>query len=103
VARAALRVLVDEQLPQRSAELGEYALARLRNLRGPHLAEVRGKGLWIAVELNTPARPFCERLAQRGVLCKETHSNILRIAPPLTISREDLDWGLEQIEAVLAA
>ena len=101
VARAALRVIVDEKLPQRSAELGTYALNRLQSLRSPHVISVRGKGLWIAVELNTPARPFCERLAQRGVLCKETHSNIVRIAPPLTISREDLDWGLEQIEAVL--
>ncbi len=101
VARAALRVVIDEKLPQRSAELGAYALTRLRQLRSPHVREVRGKGLWIAVELNSPARPFCERLAQRGVLCKETHSNILRIAPPLTISREDLDWGLEQIEQVL--
>ena len=103
VARAALRVLVDENLPQRSAELGAYALARLEQLQSPHLTTVRGKGLWIAVELNTPARPFCEALAQKGVLCKETHTNIIRIAPPLTISREDLDWGLEQIEAVLAA
>ena len=101
VARAALRVIVDEKLPQRSAELGAYALNRLQNLRSPHVTSVRGKGLWSAVELNTPARPFCEQLAQRGVLCKETHSNIVRIAPPLTISREDLDWGLEQIEAVL--
>lgn len=101
VARAALRVLIDEKLPQRSAELGAYALARLEPLQSPHLTTVRGKGLWIAVELNNPARPFCEALARRGVLCKETHTNIIRIAPPLTISREDLDWGLEQIEAVL--
>lgn len=103
VARAALRVLVDERLPQRSAELGAYALGRLQQLRSTHVTCVRGKGLWIAVELNTPARPFCEALATRGVLCKETHSNIIRIAPPLTIRREDLDWGLEQVEAVLSA
>jgi ornithine--oxo-acid transaminase len=103
VARAALRVLEDEHLPQRSAELGAYALARLQQLQSPHLTTVRGKGLWIAVELNTPARPFCEALARSGVLCKETHANIIRIAPPLTISREDLDWGLDQIEAVLVA
>ncbi len=103
VARAALRVLVEEGLAQRSAELGAYALARLQQLRSPHLATVRGKGLWIAVELNSPARPFCEAVAQRGVLCKETHGNIIRIAPPLTISREDLNWGLDQIEAVLTS
>ena len=101
VARAALRVLIDEHLPQRSAELGAYALARLGQLQSRHLSTVRGKGLWLAVELNTPARPFCEALARRGVLCKETHTNIIRIAPPLTISREDLDWGLDQIEQVL--
>ncbi len=103
VARAALRVLVDERLAQCSAELGAYALSRLEQLSSRHLTTVRGKGLWLAVELNTPARPFCEALAKLGVLCKETHNNIIRIAPPLTISREDLEWGLEQIEAVLSA
>ena len=102
VARAALRVLVDERLAQCSAELGAYALSRLEQLSSRHLTTVRGTGLWLAVELNTPARPFCEALAKRGVLCKETHNNIIRIAPPLTISREDLEWGLEQIEAVLS-
>ena len=101
VARAALRVIVEEKLPARSADLGVHALHRLQQMNSPHVVALRGKGLWIAVELNTPARPFCEQLAERGVLCKETHSNILRIAPPLTIRREDLDWGLEQIEAVL--
>ena len=103
VARAALKVLINENLAGRSAELGSYALGRLQQLASPHVTAVRGKGLWIAVELNTPARPFCEALARRGVLCKETHSNIVRIAPPLTISREDLDWGLAQIEAVLTS
>ena len=101
VARAAVRVIVEERLSERSAELGTYALERLKTLRSPHVTTVRGKGLWIAVELDKPARPFCEALAARGVLCKETHSNIVRIAPPLTIRREDLEWGLEQIEAVL--
>lgn len=102
IARAALRVIVDEQLAERSAELGAYALQRLGRLRSPYLVEVRGKGLWIALELNRAARPFCEALRERGVLCKETHENVIRIAPPLTISREDLDWGLERMEAVLA-
>jgi len=64
--------------------------------------EVRGRGLWIAIELNVPARPICEALRDRGVLCKETHETVIRIAPPLVIRREDLDWGLEQIELVLA-
>jgi ornithine--oxo-acid transaminase len=101
VARAALRVVVDEGLSERSAELGAYALARLQRLRCEHVREVRGRGLWLAIELNVPARPICEALRDRGVLCKETHETVIRIAPPLVIRREDLEWGLEQIEAVL--
>jgi ornithine--oxo-acid transaminase len=101
IARAALRVIVDERLAERSAELGAYALKYLRGLRSPHIVEVRGKGLWIGVELNSVARPFCEALKQRGVLCKETHASVIRLAPPLVISRTDLQWGLEQIRAVL--
>lgn len=103
VARAALRVLVDENLIQRSAELGAYALDRLRSVSSAIVRQVRGRGLWIAIELNQPARPVCEALQQRSVLCKETHATVIRIAPPLVISREDLDWGLDQIEAVLTA
>ncbi len=101
IARAALCVIVDEQLPARSAELGAYALERLQGIRSQHVRSVRGRGLWIAIELNSPARPFCEELKERGVLCKETHETVIRLAPPLVISREDLDWGLDQIEAVL--
>ena len=102
VARAALRVLVDEDLVKRSAQLGAYALERLQQIQSAKVREIRGKGLWIAMELKEPARPICETLQQRGVLCKETHATVIRIAPPLMIGREDLDWGLEQIEAVLA-
>ena len=101
IARAALRVLIEEDLVQRSAELGLFALDRLRQMRSPYVSEVRGRGLWIALELNQPARRLCEALKTRGVLCKETHENVIRIAPPLVISRKDLEWGLEQIEAVL--
>jgi ornithine--oxo-acid transaminase len=101
VARAALRVIVDEKLTLRSRELGAYALERLRKLKSDKVVEVRGKGLWIGIELNVAARPVCEALQARGVLCKETHENVIRLAPPLTISREDLSWGLEQIEAAL--
>ena len=101
VARAALRVVVDEDLPTRSAELGTHALAKLRQIRSPHVVEVRGVGLWLAIELNVPARPFCERIRDRGVLCKETHEKVIRIAPPLTISPGDLDWGLERIVNVI--
>lgn len=103
VARAALRVVVEEDLPGRSARLGAYALNRLRAMQSPHVVEVRGKGLWVGIELNTAARPICEELMQRGLLCKETHSTVIRLAPPLVISEEDLSWGLDQMEAVLTA
>jgi ornithine--oxo-acid transaminase len=96
-----LQVIVDEDLPARSAELGEYALNCLKRIRSPHIVEIRGKGLWIGIELNTQARPFCETLKQRGVLCKETHASVIRLAPPLVIEKADLDWGLEHIRAVL--
>jgi ornithine--oxo-acid transaminase len=101
IARAALRVIVDEDLAARSAELGDYVLKYLKSLRSPHVVEVRGKGLWIGIALNTAARPFCEELKQRGVLCKETHASVIRLAPPLMIDKADLDWGLAQIRAVL--
>jgi ornithine--oxo-acid transaminase len=101
IARAALHVIVDEDLSGRSAELGEFAMNYLKNLRSPHIVEVRGKGLWIGLELNILARPVCEELKQRGVLCKETHDFVLRLAPPLVIDKADLAWGLEQIKAVL--
>ena len=101
VARAALRVITDEHLPERSAELGLHVLARLEQVESSSVVAVRGRGLWLAIELNTPARPVCEALRERGVLCKETHDTVIRIAPPLTISRDDLDWGLDQIVAVL--
>lgn len=101
IARAALQVIVDENLSARSAELGEYALNCLKSIRSSYIVEVRGKGLWIGIELNTLARPFCEKLKQRGVLCKETHASVIRLAPPLIIDKADLEWGLGQIRAVL--
>lgn len=104
VAREALRVVVEERLPERAAELGAYFLEGLRAIRSPHVREVRGKGLLIGVELKQesgPARPFCERLADRGVLCKETHQQVIRFAPPLVITRAEIDWVLEQVAAVL--
>lgn len=101
VARAALKVLVDEQLPERSARLGEAALARLRAIHSPLVKEVRGIGLWLAVELNCRARPLCEALMHRGILVKETHENVIRIAPPLVILEADLEWALDEIQAVL--
>ena len=101
VARAALRVLVDEHLVERSAELGDYFLSRLKTLRSDVIKEVRGKGLWIGIELHRPARPYCEKLKELGILCKETHDHVIRIAPPLVIQREEIDWAFERIQMVL--
>ncbi len=70
-------------------------------MRSPHIKEVRGKGLWIGIELNKPARPFCEALKQGACLCKETHDVVIRIAPPLVITREEIDWAMERIAKVL--
>lgn len=101
VARTALRVLVEEKMVQRSAELGAYFLDRLRSVRSSHVSEVRGLGLWIGIELNKPARSFCEALKEHGILCKETHEKVIRIAPPLVITREEVDWAFDRIKKVL--
>jgi ornithine--oxo-acid transaminase len=101
IARAALRVLIEEKMVERSAELGAYFLKRLQSLRSPVLKEVRGRGLWIGVELNVLARPYCEALKEEGILCKETHDHVIRIAPPLIITREEIDWAFERIAKVL--
>jgi ornithine--oxo-acid transaminase len=103
IARTALRVLIEENMVERSAELGAYILSRLRSLRTPVIKEVRGSGLWIGIELNGKARPYCEALKEEGVLCKETHDSVIRIAPPLIITREELDWAFERIAKVLEA
>ncbi len=105
VAREALRVIVDERLCERSAELGEYFKSRLQRIESPHVKEVRGRGLFIGVELKPEAggaRRFCEALKERGLLCKETHQHVIRFAPPLVVKKEELDWALEQIKAVLS-
>jgi ornithine--oxo-acid transaminase len=103
IARSALRVLVDEKLIQRSAELGDYFLTKLKTLKSPHIREVRGKGLWIGIELDVAARPYCEALKKHGILCKETHERVIRIAPPLVITREDIFWAFERIKKVVEA
>lgn len=103
VGRAALQVLVKEGLIGRSAELGDYFKGRLQRIESEHIKEIRGKGLFIGVELHTPARRFCEALQSRGILCKETHDNVIRFAPPLVIKKEEIDWALEHIEPVLMA
>ncbi len=104
VAREALRVLVDEQLIENSREMGAYLMQRLREIDSPHVKEVRGRGLLIGVELTDEAggaRRFCEALMERGLLCKETHHTVIRFAPPLVITKEDIDPALKHIEEVL--
>ena len=101
IARTALRVLVEEKMVERSAELGAYFLTLLQTLRSSDLKEVRGKGLWIGIELHSPARPYCEALKEEGILCKETHDRVIRIAPPLIISRQEIDWAFERITRVI--
>jgi ornithine--oxo-acid transaminase len=103
LARAALRVLIDEELVERSAEMGEYFLAKLRTLASPVIREVRGRGLWIGIELHVDARKYCEALKEVGVLCKETHVKIIRISPPLVILKPEVDWALERVRKVLGA
>lgn len=103
VAREALRIVHDEQLVARSAREGTWLLAQLRTLEHPAIKAVRGRGLMCAIELHVPARPYCEALQQRGVLCKETHGTVIRLSPPLVVSREDLAWAMEQLRAVFAA
>jgi ornithine--oxo-acid transaminase len=105
VGIASLDVLVDEQLAERSARLGRYLMDRLRDLDSPHIAEIRGVGLLVGIEIrgsSGPARPFCEALMARGMLCKETHQQVIRLAPPLVIDESEIDWATEQLRAVLA-
>jgi len=104
VARAALRVIREEKLAERSQQLGEYFLEQLSEISSPHVKEVRGKGLLIGVELKPEAmgaRRFCEALQKKGVLAKETHDNVIRFAPPLVIDKETIDWALPAIREVL--
>jgi len=101
VARTAMRVLVEEKLVERSAELGGYFLSRLQAIHSPAIKEVRGRGMWIGIELNVMARPYCEALKEEGILCKETHDHVIRIAPPLIITREEIDWAVERIAKVM--
>lgn len=104
VARAALKVIRDENLVERSRDLGEYFMEQLAEIPSKHVKEVRGRGLFIAVELNDEAggaRRFCEALQDQGILCKETHDTVIRFAPPLVIDKETIDWTLPLIREVL--
>ena len=101
VARTALKVLQDENLTQRAFELGAYFVEQLKTLETPLIKEVRGRGLLVGIELTEKARPYCEALKDRGMLCKETHDTVIRIAPPLVIEKSDLDWAFARIQSVL--
>ena len=106
IARAAMKVLVDENLAERALELGDWFMNSLRQMDSPHVAEVRGRGLMVGVVIKPEsgtARPYCEQLMQRGILAKETHEQVVRFAPPLVVEKSDLEWALEQIAEVLGA
>ncbi|MDN4073759.1 ornithine--oxo-acid transaminase [Fictibacillus sp. CENA-BCM004] len=102
VSVASLEVIDEENLVERSFQLGELFLRELKSIDNPIITEVRGRGLFIGVELSEAARPYCEKLKEEGLLCKETHENVIRFAPPLIISQEDLNWAIERIKKVLS-
>lgn len=101
VAVKALEIIQEEKLVERSFELGNYFVEQLKKIDSPHITLVRGRGLWIGFVLDTKARPYCEKLKLEGILCKETHENIIRFAPPLVITKEEIDWAVERIEKVV--
>lgn len=106
VGMAAIDVIIEERLPERAEELGNYFMKRLREINSPYVKEVRGRGLLVGVEIKKEygtARPFCEKLMELGILAKETHDQVIRFAPPLVITKEEIDWALERIEKVLKA
>jgi ornithine--oxo-acid transaminase len=102
VSIAALDVVVEEKLAERSLQLGQYFLARLKTLNNPVIKDIRGKGLFIGVELHECARPYCEKLMDEGLLCKETHHTVIRFAPPLVITKDEIDFAFAKIQKVFA-
>jgi ornithine--oxo-acid transaminase len=100
-AIAALDVIEEENLVQRSLEMGEYFMSKLKEIKNPVIKEIRGKGLLIGIELKENARPYCEKLKANGLLCKDTHETVIRLAPPLVISKDEIDWAFERIKNVL--
>ena len=105
VARAALKVLVEEEMIENSAKMGAYFLEQLKSVRSNNILDVRGRGLMLAVELHHEAggaRKYCEALQARGLLAKDTHGHTIRLAPPLVITKDQVDWAMEQIEPVLS-
>jgi ornithine--oxo-acid transaminase len=101
VAVKALEVMVEEKLIERSNEMGNYFMEKLAAIDSPMIEKVRGRGLWIGFVLKTKARPYCELLKEEGLLCKETHVNIIRFAPPLVITKDEIDWAVEKITKVV--
>src|SRR5699024_7046833 len=102
VSVAALDVLVDDNLADRANGLDNYFIVELRTINKPSIKEGRGQGLFIGMQLTEQARPYCETLMEKGLLCKETHDNVIRFAPPLIIEKEELNWALERIKKVFA-
>lgn len=102
VSLAALDVIEEEKLAERSLELGKYFFEQLQSIDNPKIKTIRGRGLFIGVELTEAARPYCEQLKETGLLCKETHDTVIRFAPPLTITKEEIDWAFEKIKTVLS-
>lgn len=100
VSIAALDVIIDENLPEHSNELGEYFKSELQKINHPAIKEVRGRGLFIGMELHESARPFCEALKEKGLICKETHDTVIRFAPPLIITKEEINEALNRIRSV---
>jgi ornithine--oxo-acid transaminase len=100
IAREALAVIVDEKLPERAVPLGARFLDRLRAIQTPMIRDIRGRGLWIGLELDRPARPLCEALKNRGLLCKDARERVIRLSPPLVITAEEIDWAVTQFEDV---
>jgi len=98
VAIAAIEVTENERLAERSDRLGAYMVEKLRTIAHPDIKEIRGRGLFIAIELHTPARPYCEKLKELGLLCKETHQHVIRLAPPLIIDESQIDWALVRLK-----
>jgi ornithine--oxo-acid transaminase len=101
VATAALQVIQDENLPDNAAKMGKILMDHLKRIQNPHIQEIRGKGLFVGMVLDTNARPYCERLMEKGILAKETHAEIVRFAPPLVIKESEVLWACERIREVM--
>jgi len=101
VGIASLEAIEKENLAQNANELGDYFISELKKINNPHIKDVRGRGLLIGVELDTAARPYAEKLKKEGILCKETHTYVIRFAPPLIINKKEIDWALSKVKKVM--